>query len=54
MMYSAIMGLVIGSVYAILPAGFGFNLSTGYGFVAMVCGILTSVIIDKVGKPKSE
>ena len=54
MMYSAIMGLVIGSVYAILPAGFGFNLSTGYGFVALICGILTSVIIDKVGKPKSE
>lgn len=54
MMYSAIMGLVIGSVYAILPASFGFNLSTGYGFVALICGILTSVIIDKVGKPKSE
>ena len=54
MMYSGIMGLVIGSVYAILPAGFGFNLSTGYGFVALICGILTSVIIDKVGKPKSE
>ncbi len=50
MMYSAIMGLVIGSVYAILPAGFGFNLETGYGFVALLFGILTSVIIDKVGK----
>ncbi len=54
MMYSAIMGLVIGSVYAILPADFGFNLSTGYGFVALICGVLTSVIIDKVGKPKAE
>ncbi|MBQ8171518.1 MAG: DUF368 domain-containing protein [Oscillospiraceae bacterium] len=54
MMYSAIMGLVIGSVYAILPVGFGFNLETGYGFVALICGILVSVIIDKVGKPAEE
>lgn len=54
MMYSAIMGLVIGSVYAILPAGFGFNLETGYGFVSLIGGILVSVIIDKVGKPAEE
>lgn len=54
MMYSAILGLVIGSVYAILPAGFGFNLSTGYGFVAMIAGILTSVIIDNVGRSVKE
>ncbi len=53
-MYSAIMGLVIGSVYAIIPAGFGFNLSTGYGFVAMLAGILTSVSIDKLGKSNNE
>ncbi len=54
MMYSAIMGLVIGSVYAILPAGFGFNLSTGYGFVALIAGILTSVCIDKMGRNNEE
>ncbi len=54
MMYSGIMGLVIGSVYAIIPAGFGFNLSTGYGFVAMIAGILTSVSIDKLGKSNEE
>lgn len=50
MVYSLIMGLVIGSVYAILPAGFGFNLDTGYGFVTLFAGVLTSVAIDKLGK----
>lgn len=54
MMYSTIMGLVIGSVYTILPAGFGFNLQTGYGFVCLIFGILLSTIIDKCGKSDAE
>lgn len=50
MAYSAIMGLVIGSVYAILPADFGFNLQTGYGFVCLLFGVLTSILVEKLGK----
>ncbi|MGN1339928.1 MAG: DUF368 domain-containing protein [Oscillospiraceae bacterium] len=50
MVYSAIMGLVVGSVYAILPEGFGFNLQTGYGFVCLLFGVLTSVLVAKLGK----
>jgi len=50
MAYSAIMGLVIGSVYAILPSDFGFNLQTGYGFVCLLFGVLTSVLVEKLGK----
>lgn len=50
MVYSVIMGLVIGSVYAILPSGFGFNLQTGYGFVCLLFGVLTSVLVEKLGK----
>lgn len=50
MVYSAIMGLVIGSVYAILPAGFGFNLQTGYGFVCLLFGVLTSILVERLGK----
>lgn len=50
MAYSAIMGLVIGSVYAILPADFGFNLQTGYGFVCLLFGVMTSVLVEKLGK----
>ena len=49
MAYSAIMGLVVGSVYAILPSGFGFNLSTGYGFVCLLFGVLTSILVEKLG-----
>lgn len=49
MMYSAIMGLVVGSVYAILPDGFGFDLRTGYGFVCLLFGVLTSVLVEKLG-----
>lgn len=48
MVYSAIMGMVIGSVYAILPDGFGFNLQTGYGFAFMLIGVLASVLIEKL------
>lgn len=50
MVYSAIMGLVVGSVYAILPDGFGFNLQTGYGFVCLLFGVLTSVLVQKLGQ----
>lgn len=50
MVYSAIMGLVIGSVYAILPSGFGFNLQTGFGFVCLLFGVLTSILVEKLGK----
>lgn len=49
MVYAALMGLVVGSVYAILPEGFGFNLSTGYGFVCMIFGIIASVLFERIG-----
>ena len=49
MVYSAITGMVIGSVYAILTDGFGFNLQTGYGFAFMLIGVLVSVLIEKLG-----
>lgn len=49
MVYSAIMGMVVGSVYAILPEGFGMNLQTGYGFAFMLIGVLASVLIEKLG-----
>ena len=48
MVYSAIMGMVIGSVYAILPDGFGFNLQSGYGFAFMLIGVLAAVLIDRL------
>ncbi len=54
MVYSLIMGLVVGSVYAILPSGFGFNLTTGYGFAALFIGVLTSLLIDRFGKTSDE
>lgn len=49
MVYSALMGLVVGSVYAVIPDGFGFNLQTGYGFVCLLFGVLTAVMIEKLG-----
>lgn len=54
MVYSAIMGMVVGSVYAILPDGFGFNLQTGYGFAFMLIGVCVSVMIDRLGSTESE
>lgn len=49
MVYSALMGLVIGSIYAILPEGFGFNLQTGYGFVCLLFGVVAAVLVEKLG-----
>lgn len=48
MVYSVLMGLVVGSVYAILPEGFGFNLDTGYGFVCLIFGIIASVLFERI------
>ena len=45
--FSAILGLVIGSVYAILPTGFGFNLETLFGLLAMALGAFISLIVGK-------
>ncbi len=53
MVYSALMGLVIGSVYAILPDGFGFNLQTGYGFACALFGVLAALLVEKLGKSDS-
>lgn len=49
MVYSALMGLVVGSVYAILPEGFGFNLQTGFGFVCALFGVLTALLVERLG-----
>ena len=50
MVYSAILGLVVGSVYAILPEDFGFTLQTGYGFVCLFLGVLAAVFVEKLGR----
>ena len=50
MTYSAIMGLIIGSVYAIIPSGFGFNLQTLFGFICLIIGIAVSILINKIGE----
>lgn len=54
MVYSALMGLVVGSVYAILPEGFGFNLQSGYGFVCALFGVVAAVLVEKLGASESE
>lgn len=48
MVYSVIMGMVVGSVYAILPDGFGLNLQTGYGFAFALVGVAASVLIERL------
>lgn len=47
--YSVIMGFVIGSVYAILPAGFGLNAATGFGLIALLLGGALAVFVGKIG-----
>ncbi|MDE6725492.1 MAG: DUF368 domain-containing protein [Ruminiclostridium sp.] len=47
MVFSAILGLCVGSLYAILPEGFGFNLHTLIGIAALALGFGLSFIVGK-------
>lgn len=47
MTYSAILGLVAGSIYVILPAGFGLNIATLVGFVCLAVGAFVAFIVGK-------
>ena len=45
--FSAILGLCAGSLYAILPSGFGLNMDTVIGFIALIIGGAISLIVGK-------
>lgn len=47
MVYSAILGLAAGSIYVILPAGFGLNIATLVGFVCLAAGAFIAIIVGK-------
>lgn len=47
MVFSAILGLCVGSLYAIFPEGFGFNIDTLIGLFAFALGGFISFIIGK-------
>ena len=45
--YSAILGLVAGSLYVIFPAGFGLNIATLVGVISLAVGAFVAVIVGK-------
>lgn len=45
--YSAILGLVAGSLYVIFPAGFGLNIATLTGFICLAAGAFAAVVVGK-------
>jgi len=47
MVFSAILGLCAGSLYAILPEGFGLNVHTAVGAAALIAGGALSFFIGK-------
>ncbi len=47
MTYSAILGLVAGSIYVILPVGFGLNIATLVGFICLAVGAFVAYIVGK-------
>ena len=47
MVFSAILGLVVGSLYAIFPAGFGLNIHTLIGVIALAAGFAIAFIVGK-------
>ena len=47
MVFSAILGLVVGSIYAIFPTGFGLNSDTLIGAAALILGFFIAFIVGK-------
>lgn len=47
MVYSAILGLVAGSMYVILPSGFGLNIATLMGFICLIIGAFIAITVGK-------
>lgn len=45
--YSAILGLVAGSLYVIFPVGFGLNIATLTGVICLAVGAFIAVIVGK-------
>lgn len=54
MVYSAIMGLVIGSLYAVLPDGIGLNFGTLSGIFALAFGAVIAFVTGKHTKVEGE
>ncbi len=52
--FSAILGLVVGSLYAIFPAGFGFNPDTFIGIFTLAVGFAIAFIVGKKTKVEEE
>ena len=47
MVFSAILGLVAGSLYAIFPPGFGLNTDTLIGAGAFAVGAVIAFVVGK-------
>lgn len=54
LVFSAILGMCVGSLYAILPEGFGFNIDTLIGVFALAIGGAISFIVGKNTKVDEE
>ncbi len=54
MVFSAILGLVVGSLYAIFPAGFGLNADTFIGVITLAVGFAIAFIVGKKTKVEEE
>lgn len=47
MVYSAILGLVAGSIYVIFPVGFGLNIATLTGAICLAVGAVVAYVVGK-------
>ena len=54
MVFSAILGLVAGSIYAIFPGGFGLNPDTFIGAAVLILGFFIAFIVGKHTKAEAE
>ncbi len=52
--FSAILGLVVGSLYAIFPSGFGLNIDTLIGVFTLAAGFAIAFFVGKKTKVEKE
>ena len=50
MVYSVIIGMVAGSVFALFPSGFGANTDTYIGIACLAAGAATAFLLGKITK----
>lgn len=52
--YSAVFGLMVGSLFVLFPVGFSFNFTGLYAFICLACGTIFSYYIGEMSRNEKQ